>query len=81
MTDKELLKFHEFKKELNSKWNKSDDLPEVFGTKMLVVDWIRTKPHITLETYDKELQEWFEQHPTAMWCCVYELLPNFENDF
>lgn len=52
-----------------------------FGTDMLVADYRKSHPHITLERYDDDLKKWFNEHPTAIWCCVYDLLPNHEASF
>lgn len=48
---------------------------------MLVADYRKSHPHITLERYDDDLKKWFNEHPTAIWCCVYDLLPNYEASF
>ena len=68
-------------KAINEKWHTADDLQKFFGTDMLVADYRKSHPHITLERYDDDLKKWFNEHPTAIWCCVYDLLPNYEASF
>ena len=68
-------------KAINEKWHTADDLPKFFGTDILVADYRKSHPHITLERYDDDLKKWFNEHPTAIWCCVYDLLPNYEASF
>ena len=68
-------------KAINEKWHTADDLPKFFGTDMLVADYRKSHPHITLERYDDDLKKWFNEHPTAIWCYVYDLLPNYEASF
>ena len=63
---------------INGLWHKADDLPEFYGCDILVVDYRRTFPHVTIEKYDPDMEKWFKNHPTAMWCCVYDVLPNEE---
>lgn len=78
--DKQELKDRIIKEAINKKWHKADDLPKFFGIDMLVVDYRKTHPHITLERYDQDMKNWFKSHPTAIWSCVYDFLPKLEEE-
>ena len=65
------------KEEIKKKWHTAENLPKYFGIDMIVVDYRKTRPHITLERYDADLKDWFKSHPAAIWGYVYNFLPNF----
>ena len=50
------------KEEIKKKWHTAENLPKYFGIDMIVVDYSKTRPHITLESKETlDLQKQLEE--------------------